>query len=61
MVGLSELTVPTYELVIQTLTTVGLLFGIVEWRFRSLNSCIKRVDGRIDNHLENNVDRKTAL
>ncbi len=45
----------------ETLVTVGLVIGFVEWRFRAFTSCLKRIDNRIDNHLENNNNKKTDL
>ena len=59
MVGLSEI-MPT-DLIVQSLVSLSLMFGFIEWRFRALTQCIKRVDGRVDNHLENAANRKTAL
>ena len=37
---------------IQVFATVGAIMGFIEWRYRILHSCVRRVESRLDKHLD---------
>ena len=37
---------------IQVFATVGAIMGFTEWRYRILHSCVRRLETRLDKHLD---------
>jgi len=40
------------DILIQVIATIGGIALLTEWRYRTLHGCIKRVEERLDTHLD---------
>ncbi len=41
-----------YEAIAQVLATIGAIVAFVEWKYRGLHSCVRRIENRLDTHLD---------
>lgn len=40
------------EVILQSFFIVGAVIGFTEWRYRVLHNCVKRIETRLDKHLD---------
>ena len=40
------------ESVFSILATIGAIVGFTEWRYRAIHSCTRRIEQRLDRHLD---------
>ena len=42
----------TLESIAELLGTVGAIILFVEWRYRGIHSCVRRIEDRLDTHMD---------
>jgi len=42
----------TFDVIAETIAPIIVIIGFIEWRYRGLHACVRRIENRLDTHLD---------